>query len=161
MAPAWGNWKASVTANGAFVTAITVAMVFLPLGNNLPKGCPPADLWKFRPAAIGIQAALRTVSGSSSATWPNGSSHRVPQGRHSPAEPHGRKDRGCARHIPRLSVGPRASPGTNTAPTRLPSRRELPLNEWARGSFSPGAGPAPSVASLTRAIPDPSLKLIF
>lgn len=45
------------------MAVLTVAMMFLPHGDSLPKGCPAADLWEFRPAAIGIQAVLRTAFG--------------------------------------------------------------------------------------------------
>ncbi|MCL6734827.1 CbtA family protein [Streptomyces neyagawaensis] len=58
VAPLWGNWNASVTAGLAFTAAVAVAMVFLPSGDNIPKGFPAADLWEFRLASIGIQAVL-------------------------------------------------------------------------------------------------------
>ncbi|QOV33857.1 CbtA family protein [Streptomyces ferrugineus] len=63
LAPRLGNWNASVTAGGAFVAALTVAMVFLPSGENVPKGFPATDLWEFRLAAIGVQAVLWTAFG--------------------------------------------------------------------------------------------------
>ncbi|MBC2907447.1 CbtA family protein [Streptomyces cupreus] len=58
LAPRWGNWNASVTAGLAFAAAVTVAMVFLPSGANIPKGFPASDLWEFRLASIGVQAVL-------------------------------------------------------------------------------------------------------
>ncbi|WP_128428269.1 CbtA family protein [Streptomyces cyaneus] len=58
LAPRWGNWNASVTAALAFAAAVTVAVVFLPSGDNIPKGFPASDLWEFRLASIGIQAVL-------------------------------------------------------------------------------------------------------
>ncbi|MGC9539038.1 CbtA family protein [Streptomyces sp. UG1] len=63
LAPRLGNWNASVAAGGAFVAAMTVAMVFLPSGENVPKGFPATDLWEFRLAAIGVQAVLWTAFG--------------------------------------------------------------------------------------------------
>lgn len=58
LAPRRGNWNASVTAALAFAAAVTVAVVFLPSGDNIPKGFPASDLWEFRLASIGIQAVL-------------------------------------------------------------------------------------------------------
>ncbi|NBE51737.1 CbtA family protein [Streptomyces boluensis] len=63
LAPSWGNWNASVAAGGAFVAAVTLAMVVLPSGDNVPRGFPATDLWEFRLASIGIQAVLWTVFG--------------------------------------------------------------------------------------------------
>ncbi|MGV9572792.1 CbtA family protein [Streptomyces nigra] len=58
LAPAWGNWNASIAAGVAFVAAMAVTMAVLPQGDNTPKGFPATDLWEFRVASIGIQAAL-------------------------------------------------------------------------------------------------------
>ncbi|MFJ5063177.1 CbtA family protein [Streptomyces nigra] len=58
LAPAWGNWNASIAAGVAFVAAMAVTMAVLPQGDNTPKGFPATDLWEFRMASIGIQAAL-------------------------------------------------------------------------------------------------------
>ncbi|MFG1665197.1 CbtA family protein [Streptomyces sp. Y7] len=63
LAPQLGNWNASVTAGLAFVAAVTVAMVFLPSGDNIPHGFPATDLWEFRLAALGVQAVLWTGFG--------------------------------------------------------------------------------------------------
>ena len=63
LAPAWGNWNASIAAGVAFVVAIGVAMVVLPHGDNTPKGFPATDLWEFRVASIGIQAVLWAAFG--------------------------------------------------------------------------------------------------
>ncbi|MDF3140570.1 MULTISPECIES: CbtA family protein [unclassified Streptomyces] len=63
LAPAWGNWNASITAGVAYVAAIAVAMVVLPTGDNTPKGFPANDLWEFRVASIGIQAVLWAAFG--------------------------------------------------------------------------------------------------
>ncbi|MGP4085186.1 CbtA family protein [Streptomyces sp. KR55] len=58
MAPAWGNWNASIAAGAAFVAAVAFAMVFLPSGENIPKGFPATELWEFRLASIGVQAVM-------------------------------------------------------------------------------------------------------
>ncbi|MER5211711.1 CbtA family protein [Streptomyces sp. NPDC002838] len=63
LAPAWGNWNASIAAGVAFVAAVTVAMVVLPHGDNTPKGFPATDLWEFRLASIGVQAVLWSAFG--------------------------------------------------------------------------------------------------
>ncbi|MFF1291695.1 MULTISPECIES: CbtA family protein [unclassified Streptomyces] len=63
LAPAWGNWNASIAAGGAFVAAAAVAMVALPSGENTPKGFPATDLWEFRLASIGVQAVLWAAFG--------------------------------------------------------------------------------------------------
>ncbi|WP_371552029.1 CbtA family protein [Streptomyces sp. NBC_00554] len=63
LAPGWGNWNASIAAGAAFMAAVGVAMVFLPAGENTPKGFPATDLWEFRLASIGIQAVLWATFG--------------------------------------------------------------------------------------------------
>ncbi|GCB51277.1 CbtA family protein [Streptomyces sp. NL15-2K] len=63
LAPAWGNWNASIAACGAFVAAVAVAMVVLPSGENTPRGFPATDLWEFRLASIGVQAVLWAAFG--------------------------------------------------------------------------------------------------
>jgi hypothetical protein len=63
LAPAWGNWNASIAAGVAFVAAAGVAMAVLPQGDNIPEGFPAADLWEFRLASIGIQAVLWSAFG--------------------------------------------------------------------------------------------------
>lgn len=63
LAPAWGNWNASIAAAAAFVAAVAVAMVVLPSGENTPKGFPAVDLWEFRMASIGVQAVLWAAFG--------------------------------------------------------------------------------------------------
>ncbi|MET9817283.1 MULTISPECIES: CbtA family protein [unclassified Streptomyces] len=63
LAPAWGNWNASIAAGVAFVALVAVAMVFLPSGENVPQGFPAGDLWEFRLASIGVQAVLWAAFG--------------------------------------------------------------------------------------------------
>ncbi|MFC7842777.1 CbtA family protein [Streptomyces sp. NPDC057382] len=63
LAPAWGNWNASIAAGAAFVAVVAVAMAVLPSGDNTPKGFPATTLWEFRTASIGIQAVLWAAFG--------------------------------------------------------------------------------------------------
>ncbi len=63
LASAWGNWSTSIAAGVAFVAVVTVAMVFLPSGENTPKGFPATDLWEFRMASVGVQAVLWATFG--------------------------------------------------------------------------------------------------
>ncbi|GLW49477.1 membrane protein [Streptomyces sp. NBRC 14336] len=63
LAPAWGNWNASIAAGGAFVAVMAVTMAVLPSGDNTPKGFPANDLWEFRIASIGTQAVLWAAFG--------------------------------------------------------------------------------------------------
>ncbi|MFI7407406.1 CbtA family protein [Streptomyces sp. NPDC049627] len=63
LAATLGNWNASVVAGAAFLAALTVAMVFLPSGENVPHGFPATTLWEFRLAAIGVQAVLWAAFG--------------------------------------------------------------------------------------------------
>ncbi|WP_306316960.1 MULTISPECIES: CbtA family protein [unclassified Streptomyces] len=63
LAPRWGNWNASIAAGLAFAAAVALAMVFLPSGDNIPRGFPAKDLWEFRLASIGVQAVLWTGFG--------------------------------------------------------------------------------------------------
>ncbi|MFE9673901.1 CbtA family protein [Streptomyces sp. NPDC006259] len=63
LAPAWGNWNASIAAGVAFVAAVGIAMAGLPQGDAIPHGFPAADLWAFRLASIGIQAVLWSAFG--------------------------------------------------------------------------------------------------
>ncbi|GHB67773.1 membrane protein [Streptomyces viridiviolaceus] len=63
LAPAWGNWNASIGAGVAFVAVVAMAMTVLPSGDAPPKGFPAADLWEFRLASIGVQAVLWSAFG--------------------------------------------------------------------------------------------------
>ncbi|MFJ3231052.1 CbtA family protein [Streptomyces sp. NPDC086787] len=58
LAPALGNWWATVTAVTAFAVVIGLAFAFLPVINEVPKDFPAALLWRFRLSALAIQAVL-------------------------------------------------------------------------------------------------------
>ncbi|MBT2446227.1 CbtA family protein [Streptomyces sp. ISL-43] len=63
LAPAMGNWNASVVASLAFVAAVGIAYAFLPGVNEVPAGFPAALVWQFRLASLAIQAAMWTTFG--------------------------------------------------------------------------------------------------
>ncbi|MFD3453891.1 CbtA family protein [Streptomyces sp. NPDC058691] len=58
LAPALGNWYATVVAIAAFVVAIGLAYAFLPVINEVPGDFPAALLWRFRVSALAIQLTL-------------------------------------------------------------------------------------------------------
>ncbi|MFZ3471766.1 CbtA family protein [Streptomyces sp. 4.24] len=63
LAPALGNWNASVTASLAFVVAVGIAYASLPGINEVPGDFPAALVWQFRLASLAIQAAMWTTFG--------------------------------------------------------------------------------------------------
>ncbi len=58
-----GVWNASLLAVVIFVAVIAVVAHFLPEFNEVPAGLPVALMWKFRVAAIEMQALLWGVLG--------------------------------------------------------------------------------------------------
>ncbi|WP_171163595.1 CbtA family protein [Streptomyces sp. I05A-00742] len=58
LAPRLGNWYATVAAAAALLVAVGLAYAFLPSVNELPKDFPAGVLWRFRLAALAVQAAL-------------------------------------------------------------------------------------------------------
>ncbi|MFJ3788640.1 CbtA family protein [Kitasatospora sp. NPDC090091] len=58
LAPALGNWNATVAAGVAFVLAVGVAYALLPSVSETPEDFPATVLWEFRVAALAIQATL-------------------------------------------------------------------------------------------------------
>lgn len=58
LAPRWGNWNATIAAGVAFVVLVAVAIAFLPTISEVQKDFPATLLWRFRLAAIGVQAVL-------------------------------------------------------------------------------------------------------
>ncbi|MFJ9341493.1 CbtA family protein [Streptomyces sp. NPDC101733] len=63
LAPALGNWNASIAAGLSFVVAIGLAYAFLPAVNEVPADFPAALIWQFRLTTLGIQIALWTTFG--------------------------------------------------------------------------------------------------
>ncbi|HEY4318740.1 MAG TPA: CbtA family protein [Herbaspirillum sp.] len=54
----FGAWNGSIAAAGLFVAIIAAVQVGLPAINEVPAAFPAALLWKFRLAAIGMQAIM-------------------------------------------------------------------------------------------------------
>lgn len=63
LAPRLGNWNATVAGGAFLVLALTLAYVFLPSVNEVPKDFPATLLWQFRLAALAVQATLWTAFG--------------------------------------------------------------------------------------------------
>ncbi|MYW63170.1 hypothetical protein GTY65_03600 [Streptomyces sp. SID8379] len=63
LAPRLGTWNATVAAGAALVAAVTLAYVFLPSVDEVPKDFPATLLWQFRLAALAVQLTLWTVFG--------------------------------------------------------------------------------------------------
>ncbi|MHB9864134.1 CbtA family protein [Streptomyces sp. YIM S03343] len=63
LAPRLGNWNATVAAGAFLVLAVTLAYVFLPSVNEVPKDFSATLLWQFRLAALAVQATLWTAFG--------------------------------------------------------------------------------------------------
>lgn len=58
-----GRWNGSIVAALAYVAVMALAMHALPDIDEVPLAFPAAVLWKFRVAAIGMQAVLWTTVG--------------------------------------------------------------------------------------------------
>ncbi|GAA1106684.1 MULTISPECIES: CbtA family protein [Kitasatospora] len=60
LAPALGNWYATVVAVAGFAVAIGLAYAFLPAVNEVPEDFSATLLWQFRVAALAVQLTLWT-----------------------------------------------------------------------------------------------------
>ncbi|MFD8912829.1 CbtA family protein [Streptomyces sp. NPDC059575] len=58
LAPSLGTWYATVVAVAAFAVVIGLACAFLPVINEVPRDFPATLLWRFRLAALAVQAVL-------------------------------------------------------------------------------------------------------
>jgi hypothetical protein len=58
-----GQWNASIAAGLIFVAIIAAVQLALPAINEVPATFPAVVLWKFRVAAIGMQAIMWTTIG--------------------------------------------------------------------------------------------------
>ena len=58
LAPRLGGWNATVTAATLFVSMTVLAAVLLPAVKEMPPDFPANVVWRFRLAAVGIQAAM-------------------------------------------------------------------------------------------------------
>jgi len=58
-----GAWNGSIVAGLVFVAIIAVVQVSMPVIDEVPAGFPAALLWKFRVAALGMQAIMWATIG--------------------------------------------------------------------------------------------------
>ncbi|MGW4298835.1 CbtA family protein [Streptomyces sp. NPDC004646] len=58
LTPSLGTWYATVAAVAAFALVIGLAYAFLPVINEVPRDFPATLLWRFRLAALAVQAVL-------------------------------------------------------------------------------------------------------
>jgi predicted cobalt transporter CbtA len=58
-----GAWNATLAGAAAFLVVIAVAMLVLPVIDEVPDSFPATLLWQFRLAALGTQAVLWTTIG--------------------------------------------------------------------------------------------------
>ncbi|MGV9423234.1 CbtA family protein [Streptomyces sp. NPDC003656] len=58
LTPSLGTWYATVVAVAAFALVIGLAYAFLPVINEVPRDFPATLLWRFRLAALAVQAVL-------------------------------------------------------------------------------------------------------
>ncbi|MFF4590541.1 CbtA family protein [Streptomyces sp. NPDC001388] len=63
LAPALGNWYATVAAVLGFVAVIGLAYAFLPSVNEVPADFPATLLWRFRLSTLAMQVTLWTGFG--------------------------------------------------------------------------------------------------
>ncbi|MDR3098549.1 MAG: CbtA family protein [Paraburkholderia sp.] len=63
LAAKWGGWNGSIAALVLFVVVIGAIEAALPGINEVPAAFPAVLLWKFRVAALGMQALLWSVIG--------------------------------------------------------------------------------------------------
>lgn len=63
-AVAWfGPWNASIVGGAIFIVIIAAVQIGMPTINEVPDAFPAVLLWKFRVAAIGMQAIMWTTLG--------------------------------------------------------------------------------------------------
>ena len=58
-----GRWNASILAGLVFIALVTAAQLAMPTINEVPAAFPAVLLWKFRLAALGMQAIMWTTVG--------------------------------------------------------------------------------------------------
>lgn len=63
MRPRLGAWNAAILAGLAYVLIMAVVMALLPEINEVPDGFSAVLLWRFRLAALGLQAVIWTTVG--------------------------------------------------------------------------------------------------
>ena len=65
----FGEWNGSLLAAGLFVLVVSVVAHFLPVVDEVPAGFPVTLMWKFRVAALEIQAVLWGTLGLGYGWW--------------------------------------------------------------------------------------------
>jgi len=65
----FGQWNASIVAGLVFIAIIAAVQFGLPSINEVPAAFPAAVLWKFRVAAIGMQAIMWATIGLLFGAW--------------------------------------------------------------------------------------------
>lgn len=63
MRPRLGAWNAAILAGLAYLLAVAVVMALLPEVNEVPDGFSAVLLWRFRLAALGLQAVIWATVG--------------------------------------------------------------------------------------------------
>ena len=58
-----GGWDAALASGAVYIAIIAVAMIALPVVNEVPEHFPADLLWKFRIASLGMHAVLWTTIG--------------------------------------------------------------------------------------------------
>jgi predicted cobalt transporter CbtA len=58
-----GAWNGSIVAGLVFIAIIAAVQMSMPVIDETPAGFPAALLWKFRVAALGMQAIMWTTIG--------------------------------------------------------------------------------------------------
>jgi hypothetical protein len=61
--PRFGAWNASIIGGAIFIVIIAAVQLALPAINEVPSAFPAVVLWKFRIAALGMQAIMWTTIG--------------------------------------------------------------------------------------------------
>lgn len=63
LTPRLGGWNAALIAAAAYLIAIVVVALALPVVNEVPEGFPAVVLWQFRMASAGAQLIMWTTIG--------------------------------------------------------------------------------------------------
>jgi predicted cobalt transporter CbtA len=69
LARRFGEWNGSLLAAGLFVVVVSLVAHFLPVVDEVPAGFPVTLMWKFRVAAVEIQAVLWGTLGLGLGWW--------------------------------------------------------------------------------------------
>jgi len=59
----FGAWNGSIVGALVFIAIIAVVQTSMPVIDEVPAGFPAALLWKFRVAALGMQAIMWAIIG--------------------------------------------------------------------------------------------------